>query len=87
MNPETLARLQDLKAIVSTIRQAELRVENATNELKNADLNLARVQSSKRALTEALQNAVEAVVRDISLNRPAAESLEPASIVRWFTNE
>ena len=83
MTPETLSRLQELKATASTIQQCELRVSKAKSDLANAELMLANATSAKRTLVETLQGACQDVVRDISLSRPLAETAE---IVRWFTN-
>jgi hypothetical protein len=87
MTPETLAKLAELKAVVSTIKEAELRLERARTELAQADLNLARVQSAKRAMAQTLQDAVNEVVLGIAFRKPAAETKEYSEIVEWFTSD
>ena len=84
MTPETLAKLTEMKAVASTLKESELRVERARTELSRAEQQLSIVAGNKRALQEALQGAVECVIRDISLRNPAGEMAE---IVAWFVDE
>ena len=83
MTPEKLKKLEDLKALASEQASAELRVEKAKTELREAELRLGWVASAKQELRVALQSAIEGTIDDRAHNQPAGES---AAIVQWFAN-
>ena len=82
MNAEKLKKLEDLRALVAEQSSAELRVERAKVELREAELRLGWVHSAKQELRVALQAAIEGTIFDRAYSRPAGES---AAIVQWFT--
>ena len=83
MSAEKLKKLEDLRALVAEQSIAELRVDRAKVELRDAELRLGWVHSAKQELRVALQTAIEGTISDRAYNRPQGESAE---IVAWFTN-
>ena len=83
MNAEKLKKLEDLRALVAEQSSAELRVDRAKVELREAELRLGLVHSAKHELRVALQGAIEGTINDRAFGRPAGES---AAIVQWFSN-
>ena len=83
MTPEKLKKLEDLRALASEQSSAEIRVERAKTELREAELRLGWVQSAKQELQLALQAAIERTISDRAHNQPQGES---AAIVQWFTH-
>ena len=83
MIPEKLKKLEDLRALAAEQASAELRVERAKTELREAELRLGWVHSAKQELRVALQAAIEGTISDRAHNQPPGES---AAIVQWFAN-
>ena len=83
MSPEKLKKLEDLRALASEQSSAEIRVERAKTELRDAELRLGWVHSAKHELRVALQGAIEGTINDRAYNQPPGES---SAIVQWFTH-
>ena len=81
MSPEKLKKLEDLRALASEQSIAELRVDRAKVELRDAELRLGWVHSAKHELQLALQAAIAGTIDNRAHNQPAGES---ATIVQWF---